>query len=598
MSAGSSSEEVGAPPSAALDPGSPPTRILHIEPDDAAARALAESLARPERGSFHITRVAGVAQAVLELGRDRFGVILVGIAGQEPGGMDSFRRIASQAPGSPILILTDLDGEAIAHTAVQKGAAQDYLVKDQLLPGLLERAIHYALERGRMVAAVRARRRREVPPSSFDRLTQLPNRQTFYDRLGDSLSQAREQNRMMAVLLLGLEGFKLVNDTLGPSVGDPLMQSIADRLRAGVPGSQVGRDLVARLSGDEFAILLSDVPSMKEVARIAEAILETFNRPFVQNGLEFFISSMVGISLYPFDGGDVETMIHNADIALRRAKEQGSNTHQFYLPAVNDQFLTRLELQNSLRIALAREEFLVHYMPQIDVASGRIVSMEALARWRHPRLGLVQPGDFIPLAEETGLILPIGERVLRTACAQAHEWQKAGLPPIRVSVNVSARQFQHQNPAALVSRVLGETGLAPGNLELEITESTLMKDADSALATLRALKDTGVHLAIDDFGTGYSSLSYLRFFPIDALKVDRSFVREVTTRSDDAAIVSAIIAMAHSLKLKVIAEGVEHEHHLEWLHSARCDEVQGFHFSRPVPAEGAARLLHKSRPLP
>jgi EAL domain-containing protein (putative c-di-GMP-specific phosphodiesterase class I) len=230
-------------------------------------------------------------------------------------------------------------------------------------------------------------------------------------------------------------------------------------------------------------------------------------------------------------------------------------------------------------------------MPQIDVASGRIVSMEALVRWRHPTLGLVQPNDFIPLAEESGLILPIGERVLRSACSQVREWQAAGLPPIRVSVNVSGRQFQHQNPAALVTRVLGETGLAPAHLELEITESTLMKDSDGALATLRALKETGVHLAIDDFGTGYSSLSYLRSFPIDALKVDRSFVRELTTRADDAAIVSAIIAMAHSLKLKVIAEGVEHEQHLEWLYAAKCDEVQGYHISRPVPPESAAKLL-------
>ncbi|MBV8880638.1 MAG: EAL domain-containing protein [Planctomycetaceae bacterium] len=298
--------------------------------------------------------------------------------------------------------------------------------------------------------------------------------------------------------------------------------------------------------------------------------------------------------MHPFDGTDAESMLHNADIALRRAREQGSDCFQFYLPAVNDQFLTRLELQNSLRMALARDEFVVHYMPQLDVKGGRIVGMEALVRWKHPTLGLVQPSDFIPLAEESGLILPIGERVLRTACAQGRAWKQAGLPPIRVSVNFSARQFQHQNPVALVTRVLRETGLPPDQLELEITESAVMKDANAALGTLRSLKETGVHLSIDDFGTGYSSLSYLRSFPLHALKVDRSFVREITSRADDAAIVTAVIAMAHSLKLKVIAEGVETAEHLSWLHARNCDEVQGYHFSRPVAADAAGKLLAAS----
>jgi diguanylate cyclase (GGDEF)-like protein len=568
-------------------------RLLHVESDDAEAASLHVMLTQSGRMACQITRVPDIPEARRSAMREASDVVLVGLRGPEAHGLDPLRGLAAQVPGVPILVLTDLDGESFAHAAVQKGAAQDYLVREQLAPGLLEQAVFYAMGRSRMQAAVRALRKRESPPSCFDRLTQLPNRQTFYDRLGEALSQARQQNHMVAVMLLNLEGFKLVHNTLGPSIGDPLMKSIAGRLQGSVWGLRQGIDLVSRLSGDEFAILLADTPGMKDVSRAAESVLEAFNRPFVLNGLEFFISTTIGVSLYPFDGMDAESMVHNADIALRRSKEQGSNTYQFYLPAVNDQFLTRLELQNSLRIALARDEFLVHYMPQIDVATGRIVSMEALVRWRHPTLGLVQPNDFIPLAEETGLILPIGERVLRAACAQVREWQTAGLPPIRVSVNVSARQFQHQNPAALVSKVLQETGLAPAHLELEITESTLMKDADGALATLRALKETGVHLAIDDFGTGYSSLSYLRSFPIDALKVDRSFVRDLTTRSDDAAIVSAIIAMAHSLKLKVIAEGVEHERHLEWLHAAKCDEVQGYHFSKPVPPESAARLLAK-----
>ncbi len=570
-------------------------RILHVESDEAQACLVRETLQQAERLAPQVTRVPDISEAKRRVLREPFDLVLVGLHGPDPQGLDPLRGLAAQISGVPIVLVTDLDGEALARAAVQKGAAQDYLVRDHMGASLLEQAILYAIERGRMLAAVKELRRKEAPPSCFDRLTHLPNRQTFYDRLGDAIAHGRQQNRMVAVLLLNLEGFKLVHNTLGASIGDPLMQSIAERLLGSVPIAVPGHDLIARLSGDEFAIVLGDVAAMKDAARAAEGILEAFNRPFILNGLEFFMTTTIGISLYPFDGMDAESMIHNADIALRRSKEQGSNSYQFYLPAVNDQFLTRLELQNSLRMAIARDEFLVYYMPQIDVASGRIVSMEALARWRHPTLGLVQPNDFIPLAEETGLILPIGERVLRTACAQAREWQTQGLPPIRVSVNFSPRQFQHQNPVALVSKALSETGLSASHLELEITESTLMKDADSALATLRALKETGVRLAIDDFGTGYSSLSYLRFFPIDALKVDRSFVRELTTRADDAAIVSAIIAMAHSLKLRVIAEGVEHEQHLEWLHAAKCDEVQGYYISRPVPAEAAARLLRKSQ---
>jgi diguanylate cyclase (GGDEF)-like protein len=569
--------------------------ILFIEACDKSAAAVAASLGSAGRAVFQIAQVAGVQDAKRRCMSQTFDLVLVGASFEDPQDLEPIRMLAVQLASTPLVLLADLASASLAQHAVAKGTAQDYLVKGHFDGPILEQALLYAIERHKMLANLKRSRRDDFAPQSLDRLTHLPNRGAFYDRLGDLLQLARQNAQMVSVMLINLEGFKLVHNTLGPAIGDPLLKEISGRLLGSLDGLLRSHDLVARLSGEEFAIVQGDVSQMNDVSRAAQCILSAFAQPFVLNAHEFFISPTIGISMYPFDGTDAESMLHNADIALRRAREQGSDCFQFYLPAVNDQFLTRLELQNSLRIALARDEFVVHYMPQLDVKGGQIVSMEALVRWKHPSLGLVQPSEFIPLAEESGLILPIGERVLRTACAQSRAWQMAGLPPIRVSVNFSARQFQHQNPVALVTRVLRETGLSPGHLELEITESAVMKDANSALVTLRALKETGVHLAIDDFGTGYSSLSYLRSFPINSLKVDRSFVREVTSRTDDAAIVTAVIAMAHSLKLKVIAEGVETEQHLEWLHARDCDEVQGYHFSRPVPAEAAALLLSKSK---
>ena len=582
------SEERGPLPTAAA-----PIRILFVEPPGRTADVFASAfLDFPV--PFDVLRVPGVVDAKRRCVSQTFDLVLIDAALEDPQDLEPLRGLAAQISSTPIILLTDAASESLAHQAVARGTAQDYLIKGHLGGRLLEQALLYAVERRRMLSALRQRRLREVRPLGLDRMTHLPNRAAFYDRLGDLLMMARQSAQMVSVLLVHLEGFKLVQDTLGARIGDPLLKEIADRLLGSLKPVLKDHDLVARLSGEEFAIVLGNVGDMKEVSRAAESVIAAFSDPIKVSGLEFFISTTIGISLHPFDGTDAESMLHNADIALRRAKEQASDSYQFFLPAVNDQFLTRLELQNSLRMALARDEFVVYYMPQIDVKGGRIVGMEALVRWRHPTLGLVQPSDFIPLAEESGLILPIGERVLRTACAQGRAWQQSGLPPIRISVNFSARQFQHQNPVALVTRVLRETGLPPDQLELEITESAVMKDANAALGTLRSLKETGVHLSIDDFGTGYSSLSYLRSFPLHALKVDRSFVREITSRADDAAIVTAVIAMAHSLKLKVIAEGVETADHLSWLHDRDCDEVQGYHISKPVPADAAGKLLAAS----
>jgi diguanylate cyclase (GGDEF)-like protein len=517
-------------------------------------------------------------------------------AGPEGVSPDLLRGLPPHLGNAPLLLLVDPDHEDGARDAVRHGTAQDYLVLGHFGGGLLERALAYAVSRRRMQESLKELRRRELQRFGLDRLTALPNRAIFLDGLAEALLEARQGGGMGALLLIGLEGFRLVQDTLGPPFGDPLLREIVARLRSSIAPFLGPKDVLSRISSDEIALLLACPEDMATSTRAAEAALAAFSEPFVLQGLEFFISLAVGISVYPFDGGDASTLLRNADVALGRARERGAAGYEHFLPAVDDRFLTRLELQNGLRLGLARDEFVVHYMPQMDLRSGRLTSFEALVRWRHPARGLVPPGDFIPLAEESGLILPIGERVLRAACVQSRDWRRAGLPPVRLSVNFSARQFQHQNPLRLVTRVLEDTGLEASALELEITESAVMKDADAALATLRSLKTLGVRLSIDDFGTGYSSLSYLRSFPIDALKVDRSFVRDVAVRGEDRAIVAAVIALGHSLGLRVIAEGVETTAHLDCLRELGCDEVQGYHVGRPVPPEAAAAMQARLRP--
>jgi len=397
-----SSEEDAPPPDAAA-----PVRILFIEPCDKTAEPLTFAF-KSSPIPFDVTRIPALPEAKRRCVTQTFDLVLIDVNLDDPQDLEPLRSFASQVAATPIVLLADAGSESLAHQAVARGTAQDYLIKGHLGGRLLEQSLLYAIERHKMLSVLRQRRRDEVSTLSLDRLTHLPNRAAFYDRLGDLLMMARQSAQMVAVMLIHLEGFKLVHNTLGATIGDPLLREIADRLQRSLKASLKSHDLVARLSGEEFAIVLGNVPEMRDVSRAAEGVVAAFADPIKVTGLEFFITTTIGISLHPFDGTDAESMLHNADIALRRAKEQGSDSYQFYLPAVNDQFLTRLELQNSLRMALARDEFVVHYMPQLDVKGGKIVGMEALVRWKHPTLGLVQPSDFIPLAEESGLILPIG----------------------------------------------------------------------------------------------------------------------------------------------------------------------------------------------
>lgn len=421
----------------------------------------------------------------------------------------------------------------------------------------------------------------------YDSLTGLPNRALLQDRLGVATAGAMRDQETLATLCIDLDQFKNINDSLGHASGDRLLQQVARRIADCVRAS----DTVARLGGDEFVIIMPNIRAPADAAFLAEKILAAVARPYVIDGRDLYITPSIGIAVCPEDGCDFESLIQHADAAMYLAKEHGRNNYQYFTAALNARAVERLSLESALRGALERRELSLHYQPQINLASGAIIGVEALLRWRHPVLGWVAPDRFIPVAEDSGLIVPIGAWVLQEACRQARAWQAAGLAPLLMAVNVSGVQFHQADLAETVRDILAEHGLAAASLEIEVTESVLMKSADSAVEILRKFREMGVRLAIDDFGTGYSSLSYLKRFPIDKLKIDRSFVSDITTDPDDAAIASAIIAMAHRLRLKVIAEGVETPGHLGFLLQEGCDEAQGYHYSKPLPPDDLERLM-------
>ena len=414
-----------------------------------------------------------------------------------------------------------------------------------------------------------------------DALTGLPNRRLLQDRLTQALAGARRQKGRVALLFLDLDRFKDINDSLGHPVGDLLLQEVAERLK------KFGRaqDTVARLGGDEFLIALTQIKDIPDAAVAAERLMDAMTAEFVIQGHSLIASCSIGISIFPEHGADCETLIKNADVAMYSAKADGRDNFRFFAEDMNKLAVERLTLESSLRSALAKEQLFLMYQPQMDIATGRITGLEALLRWQHPELGLVPPDKFIRIAENSGLIAPIGEWVVRTACRQARRWQDEGLPAVTVAVNVSAVQFRQVGFCGLIRGVLHETGLAPRYLELELTESLLLADADMTLSVLKELKSMGVTLAIDDFGTGYSSFNYLRQFRVNNLKIDRSFIRDIAVNPDDAAITAAIISMAKNLNLKVIAEGVENEAQMSFLRAHHCDEIQGYYFSKPLTVD-------------
>jgi diguanylate cyclase (GGDEF)-like protein len=463
-------------------------------------------------------------------------------------------------------------------------------------PGLLMLGIALSLR----ILHQRKRMEERVNHMAFhDELTSLPNRLMLSQRLDQALSRHRRAGSQAAILFLDLDRFKVINDSLGHEIGDALLRQVADRLRA---QSREG-DTVARMGGDEFVVLIENYVDLADISARAERLVQQLSAPYVLGSKDCHVTVSIGVSVFPADGNDAQALLKAADVAMYRAKDTGRDGYLFYSAAMNVHTAERLELESDLRHALERHEFLLHYQPKVEVATGVITGTEALLRWNHPRRGLISPMEFIPLAEETGLIVPIGEWVLATACAQTKAWQDQGLPKLDVAVNLSARQFADPMLLPKLTNIIRRSGLEPSSLELEITESLVMSHGESAVAVLQKLKSIGVRIAIDDFGTGYSSLAYLKRFPIDTLKVDRSFIRDIPSDSGDKQITRAIIALAHSLKLRVVAEGVETADQLTFLRSQRCDTVQGYHLYRPLPEAEVTpvlkfNLMRRDSPVP
>ncbi|MEW6354316.1 MAG: EAL domain-containing protein [Pseudomonadota bacterium] len=558
-------------------------KILLVEDSQADAKLVELMLAEDmHRHHFNVTHAERVADALKHLAAQRFDAVLLDLSLPDGLGLDPVRELQSMAPWLPIVVLSGYGDEALALQAVQCGA-QDYLIKGQVDARLLARALRYAIERKRAEEHLNFL-------ANHDALTHLPNRVLFLDRLGQALVRGPWHKRLVAILFLDLDRFKHINDTLGHNVGDLLLKAVGERLQTYVREG----DTVARLGGDEFAVILADIARAADVARIAQKITRGLTQPFKLDGHELSITPSIGISLYPSDATDAPTLLKNADTAMYRAKERGGG-YQLYSSNMNAKAEQRLDLENSLRGAVESEEFLLYYQPQIDLHGGHIFGVEALLRWQHPQRGLVAAREFIGAAEETGLIVLMGLWALQRACAQLRAWHDAGLSGISMSVNLTARQFRQHNLLHALDQILNETGIDARHLELELTESLLAGAEAGKL--LAALKERGFSLSIDDFGTGYSCLSNLRRFPIDRLKIDHTLMHDVPGDADHVAIVTAIIALAHSLKLKVIAEGVETLEQLEFLRSLKCNEIQGYLLSTPLSAPEIEKLLTQKASL-
>jgi len=440
----------------------------------------------------------------------------------------------------------------------------------------------------------------------YDALTGLPNRQRFKEQAGQAVNAARRAGTKMALIYLDLDHFKRINDTLGHTAGDTLLRGVAKDLTSIVRGTDIVAKVdaetsvlssLARLGGDEFTIMLTGLSRSESAARVAKRIQEALSRPLKIDDRDYVVTGSMGIAVYPDDGEDVDVLLRNADIAMYAAKEEGRNNYRFFSEDMNARMLERLALESDLRRALERNELVLHFQPQVEALTGKVVALEALVRWQHPERGLIPPLEFIGIAEESGLIIPLGEWVMLTACQQAVAWQQAGFAPLRMSVNVASQQLTQSDLVATVKQVLDTTRLAGEYLEIEITESSLMSDVEATTQMLKDLKETGLSLSVDDFGSGYSSMNYLKRFPLDALKIDQSFIQDLTVDANDAAITKAVIALAKALDLATIAEGVEQEDQLEYLVAQGCDLIQGYLISRPIPAEEVGQFL-ESRALP
>jgi diguanylate cyclase (GGDEF)-like protein len=568
------------------------TKVLIIDDDEQIRSLLVAVLGTP----YDCRTASSAEDALAALADETFDLVISDI---DMGGMSGIELVPRLHSLSPDTVVVMISGNQDIETAIEamRVGAFDYITKPldlRHVEAAVERALHHRnLLREKeqykeQLEQLLEERTAEVDRLAYyDTITQLPNRTLFEDRLAQAVAIAKSGDQTLGVLFISLDQFKKVNDTLGHGPGDVLLKEFAERLKSCIEET----DTVARFGSDEFALLRTGIEGTKDVIETIGSLSQVLKFSFDLDGQELFASASVGVSLFPIDGADGQTLLKNAGAALYKAKRSGGANYQFYTADMHELASRRLALETSLRRAIQNKEFLIHYQPRVSVDSLEITGVEALVRWQHPQLGLISPAEFIPLAEDTGLIVPIGEWVLRQACLQNKGWQDLGFAPIQMAVNICARQFHAHDLAQTVIRILDETNLAPQHLELELTESSIMQNADLAASVLSKLKGMGVNISIDDFGTGFSSLASLKRLPIDALKIDKSFVSDVSTDPDDAALVMAIVSLAHNLRLKVIAEGVETEEQLRFLHLLRCDEIQGYLFSKPLPADTLISLL-------
>jgi len=556
-------------------------KILLVEDDSDDADFLRLSLSQHDR-EVSVTHTGLISDAVTALDTDRFDVVLLDLNLPDGRGAECVQKIQEAAPIVPIVVLSGHGDEDYAVEILNRGV-QDYLVKWEGDGRTILRAIRYAIERKRAEVKLNYLAR-------YDSLTNIPNRQYLRDQLGQATTRAVRRGRTMALLVLDLDRFKMVNETLGHEAGDALLREVVQRLASSIRDG----DELARLGGDEFAVLLEDVEGPLEVEAVARSVAGSFQEAFSVGGRQVSVTASIGVTVCPADGTDPVALLNNADIAMYRAKEQGRNTVKFFAPSMHEEILSYHRLETDLKEAIAREQFELLYQPQLRLADHRIDAVEALLRWRHPERGRLSPSEFLSVAEETGQIIPLGFWVIEEVCRQLKRWESAGVPVPRVAINVAAAQFRQPGFHDAVRGALESHSVDPGLIELELTEHSLMVDTAGTRDCLRALKNIGVRLAIDDFGAGYSCLSYLRQFPLDVLKIDRSFVSDLETSIDAQVICSAILSIAHALSLDAVAEGIESEQQLAFLTRNDCLYGQGFFFSQPIEADKIGALMVQS----
>lgn len=561
--------------------------IWITDEEEPVTRIAADLKSAQSDYSVNIVHIEDAEKILRQLDKQPPEAIILNVDAE--AGMRKLRSIKQVVESAvPIVVISPAEQENIAKTALQFGA-QDYVLKEHIGVESLVRSLRHAQEIHTLNGKLQKKSSQQERLLFYDQLTELPNYQLFFDRLFQSLAYARRNGAFLAIMYLDINKFKLINDTIGHRAGDMILKNVAGRLRCYIRES----DTVARVGSDEFAFIINGIANEKDIVPIAQKILSNVAQPIILSGNKDSVSACLGISVYPADATDAEILVRNAELAHQRAKLNAANSFQFFNSNLDKKAVERIELEQDLRFALSNDELEIVYQPQFDIQQNILIAFEALLRWRHPKRGSISPAIFIPIAEESGLILELGKYVLQSACDQMQQWHNAGYSDLCIAVNLSPRQFRDESLPGLIQNILDKSKLPPQFLELEITESNAMDNIEHTIHILSRFQKMGVRLSLDDFGTGYSSLSYLRRLPIDTLKIDRSFIRGIPLDNQDCSITTAIIALAQIMDLKVIAEGVERKDQLEFLREHDCEIVQGFYFSKPLTAKAAEKVIKK-----